>query len=68
MIVSDVLTNIGQRAERELDGLSDRLPQVKQPKMSFEEYLPQAMQYAQQDEQFARRLARAMHKARPRGM
>lgn len=68
MIVSDVLNHIGERAERELDSLSDRLPPVKQPKMTFEEYLPQAMEHARTDEKFARQLARALHQAQRTGV
>lgn len=68
MIVSDVLTHIGQQAERELDSLSDRLPPAKQPKMTFEEYLPRALEYARTNEKFARQLARALHQAQRSGV
>lgn len=67
MIVSDTLSSIGQRAERELDRLNARLPEVKSPRMSFDEYLPQALAHAQQDEAFARELARALYAARHGG-
>lgn len=67
MIVSDTLTNSGQRAARELDRLSDRIPERKAPRMTFEQYLPQALAHAQRDEKFARELARALYDARQNG-
>lgn len=67
MIVADTLSSIGQRAERELDRLGTRIPEVKAPRLTFDEYLPQALQHAQQDEKFARQLARALYAARNGG-
>jgi hypothetical protein len=43
------------------------MPEIKAPRMSFAEYLPQAMEHAQQDEKFARQLARALYDARNGG-
>jgi len=67
MIVADSLTRIGEQAERELDRILVRIPTKPQPSMPFEQYLPQAMAYAQQNEEFARKLARALHQARTTG-
>jgi hypothetical protein len=65
--IHDTLANAGLRAERELNRLGERMPEIKAPRMSFAEYLPQAMEHAQQDEKFARQLARALYEARNGG-
>lgn len=59
--ISDRMTGLAAQAGRRLDGLKEYYPPAKQPPMRFEEYLPQAIAYAQQDEKFARQLARALY-------
>lgn len=65
--VEDTLARINARAEQRLNGLANYFPQPKAPSIPFEEYLPRAMAYAQQDEKFARELARTMYQAQRMG-
>lgn len=61
--VGEMLSRVNRQAEVRLDSMSDHLPPVPQPKISFDEYLPRAMEIAQQDEKFAWELARSMRQA-----
>ena len=61
--VQTSLGRINDRAGRELDRIGAHLPPVAEPSIPFDQYLPAALAHAQQDEKFARELARALHQA-----
>lgn len=65
--VLDSLQRINDQAGRELDGMAQHLPPVPAPALSFDEYLPRALEYAKTDERFARELARALHQTQRYG-
>jgi hypothetical protein len=65
--VHETLTNIGRRADAQLDRLAEHLPATPQPRADFGAYLPQAIAAARDNPRFARELADALHQLRTFG-
>lgn len=61
--MADTLANISAQAERRLNRLTEYYPEPKTPSLTFDDYLPRALAHAQQDEKFARDLAKSLYQA-----